>query len=86
MSILESVGLRVDLKRARDAFREAGARVGEEARQVGERALVGADASNALWSPSADWLVVVFSGIPPVRMGFRRSLVQVQSPPPLNSR
>jgi trimethylamine--corrinoid protein Co-methyltransferase len=34
MSILESVGLRVDLKRARDAFREAGARVDEEARSV----------------------------------------------------
>ena len=34
MSILESVGLRVDLKRARDAFREAGAQVDEEARSV----------------------------------------------------
>ena len=34
MKILESVGLRVDLKRARDAFREAGAYVDEEARSV----------------------------------------------------
>ena len=34
MKILESVGLRVDLKRARDTFREAGARVDEEARSV----------------------------------------------------
>ena len=34
MNILESVGLRVDLKRARDAFREAGAHVDEEARSV----------------------------------------------------
>jgi trimethylamine--corrinoid protein Co-methyltransferase len=34
MDILESVGLRVDLKRARDAFREAGANVDEGARSV----------------------------------------------------
>jgi trimethylamine--corrinoid protein Co-methyltransferase len=34
MNILESVGLRVDLKRARDAFREAGAQVDEAARSV----------------------------------------------------
>jgi trimethylamine--corrinoid protein Co-methyltransferase len=34
MNILESVGLRVDLKRARDAFREAGAHVDEAARSV----------------------------------------------------
>jgi trimethylamine--corrinoid protein Co-methyltransferase len=34
MKILESVGLRVDLKRARDTFREAGAHVDEEARSV----------------------------------------------------
>jgi trimethylamine--corrinoid protein Co-methyltransferase len=34
MNILESVGLRVDLKKARDAFREAGAHVDEEARSV----------------------------------------------------
>ncbi len=34
MSILESVGLRVNLKRARDAFREAGADVDEAARSV----------------------------------------------------
>jgi trimethylamine--corrinoid protein Co-methyltransferase len=34
MKVLESVGLRVDLKRARDVFREAGARVDEEARSV----------------------------------------------------
>jgi trimethylamine--corrinoid protein Co-methyltransferase len=34
MNILESVGLRVDLKRARDAFREAGAQVDEPARSV----------------------------------------------------
>jgi trimethylamine--corrinoid protein Co-methyltransferase len=34
MNILESVGLRVDLKRARDAFREAGAQVDEGARSV----------------------------------------------------
>jgi len=34
MQILESVGLRVDLKKARDAFREAGAHVDEEARSV----------------------------------------------------
>jgi trimethylamine--corrinoid protein Co-methyltransferase len=34
MSILESVGLRVDLKRARDSFRQAGAHVDEEARSV----------------------------------------------------
>jgi len=34
MDILESVGLRVDLRRARDAFREAGARVDEDARSV----------------------------------------------------
>ena len=34
MNILESVGIRVDLKRARDAFGEAGARVDEAARSV----------------------------------------------------
>ncbi len=34
MNILESVGVRVDLKRARDAFGEAGARVDEAARSV----------------------------------------------------
>jgi trimethylamine--corrinoid protein Co-methyltransferase len=34
MSILESVGLRVDLKRARDAFRQAGAHVDEDLRSV----------------------------------------------------
>jgi trimethylamine--corrinoid protein Co-methyltransferase len=34
MKILERVGLRVDLKRARDAFREAGAQVDETARSV----------------------------------------------------
>jgi trimethylamine--corrinoid protein Co-methyltransferase len=34
MNILKSLGLRVDLKRARDAFREAGAHVDEEARSV----------------------------------------------------
>jgi trimethylamine--corrinoid protein Co-methyltransferase len=34
MNILETVGLRVDLKRARDAFREAGAQVDEAARSV----------------------------------------------------
>ena len=34
MDILGSVGLRVDLKRARDVFREAGARVDEAARSV----------------------------------------------------
>ena len=34
MNILESVGLRVDLKRARDVFREAGAIVDESARSV----------------------------------------------------
>jgi len=34
MNVLESVGLRVDLRRARDAFREAGAHVDEEARSV----------------------------------------------------
>ena len=34
MNVLESVGLRVDLKRARDAFREAGAHVDESARSV----------------------------------------------------
>jgi trimethylamine--corrinoid protein Co-methyltransferase len=34
MNILESVGLRVDLKRARDAFREAGAQVDEPAHSV----------------------------------------------------
>jgi len=34
MNILGSVGLRVDLKRARDAFREAGAQVDEAARSV----------------------------------------------------
>ena len=34
MEILESVGLRVDLKKARDAFGEAGARVDETARSV----------------------------------------------------
>jgi trimethylamine--corrinoid protein Co-methyltransferase len=34
MDILGSVGLRVDLRRARDAFREAGARVDEDARSV----------------------------------------------------
>ena len=34
MHILETVGLRVDLKRARDAFGEAGARVDEAARSV----------------------------------------------------
>ncbi len=34
MNILETVGLRVDLKRARDAFGEAGARVDEAARSV----------------------------------------------------
>jgi trimethylamine--corrinoid protein Co-methyltransferase len=34
MNILESVGLRVDLKRARDAFGEAGAHVDEAARSV----------------------------------------------------
>lgn len=34
MNVLESVGLRVDLKRARDAFREAGAQVDEPARSV----------------------------------------------------
>ena len=33
-NILESVGVRVDLKRARDLFREAGAQVDEEARSV----------------------------------------------------
>jgi trimethylamine--corrinoid protein Co-methyltransferase len=34
MNILESVGLRVNLKRARDAFREAGAHIDEGARMV----------------------------------------------------
>jgi methionine-gamma-lyase len=34
MSVLENVGLRVDLKRARDAFREAGAHVDEATRSV----------------------------------------------------
>jgi trimethylamine--corrinoid protein Co-methyltransferase len=34
MRILESVGLRVDLRRARDSFRQAGAHVDEEARCV----------------------------------------------------
>jgi len=34
MEILETVGLRVDLKKARDAFREAGARVDEAAHSV----------------------------------------------------
>ncbi|GAG30598.1 unnamed protein product, partial [marine sediment metagenome] len=34
MNILESAGLRVNLKRARDAFREAGAHVDEAARSV----------------------------------------------------
>jgi len=34
MKILESMGLRVDLKKARDAFREAGAHVDEEASSV----------------------------------------------------
>jgi trimethylamine--corrinoid protein Co-methyltransferase len=34
MDILENVGLRVDLKRARDTFREAGARVDESNRRV----------------------------------------------------
>ncbi|GAF81563.1 unnamed protein product, partial [marine sediment metagenome] len=34
MNILGSVGLRVDLKRARDTFREAGAHVDEAARSV----------------------------------------------------
>lgn len=34
MNVLENVGLRVDLKRARDAFREAGAVVDETARSV----------------------------------------------------
>jgi len=34
MNILETVGLRVDLERAREAFREAGARVDENARSV----------------------------------------------------